>query len=186
MWSDIISSVRRVRDYDPGQGSGGSDGRVRPRGGIFDEPAPAGAPRPQPAPRTPINAGTPIEEIRARAQAGEADAQYSLGLRYDNGQGVAQDFTEAVRWYRLAAEQGNPAAQYNLGAMYSNGQGVPRDVVEAYKWRSLAASRAPSDDQQRYAETRDALAERLSPDQLAEAEKRVADWEADFARRKRQ
>ena len=43
--------------------------------------------------------------LRARAQKGQADAQYSLGNRYARGEGVAQDDAEAVRWYRLAAEQ---------------------------------------------------------------------------------
>jgi TPR repeat protein len=43
---------------------------------------------------------------------------------YANGQGVAQDYKEAVNWYRKAAEQGDERAQYNLGVMYAIGQGV--------------------------------------------------------------
>ena len=35
-----------------------------------------------------------------------------------NGEGVEQDFKEAVKWYQKAAEQGFAGAQYNLGAMY--------------------------------------------------------------------
>ena len=58
---------------------------------------------------------------------------------YDNGQGVPQDYAEAVKWYRLAAEQGDVAAQYNLGIMYDNGDGVPQDYKEAVKWYRLAA-----------------------------------------------
>ena len=53
-----------------------------------------------------------------------AQAQYNLGVMYDEGRGVRQDDAEAVRWYRQAAEQGYAAAQYNLGAMYANGRGV--------------------------------------------------------------
>ena len=45
-------------------------------------------------------------------------AQYNLGVMYDNGDGVPQDYKEAVKWYRLAAEQGDASAQYNLGLMY--------------------------------------------------------------------
>ena len=52
------------------------------------------------------------------AEQGNADAQYNLGVMYDNGQGVRQDYAEAARWYRKAAEQGNAKAQYNLGSMY--------------------------------------------------------------------
>ena len=67
------------------------------------------------------------------------DAQYNLGLMYDNGEGVPQDYAEAVKWYRLAAEQGHAKAQYNLGLMYDNGEGVPQDYAEAVKWYRLAA-----------------------------------------------
>ena len=58
---------------------------------------------------------------------------------YDSGQGVPQDYAEAVKWYRLAAEQGNAKAQYNLGVMHDKGQGVPEDYAEAVKWYRLAA-----------------------------------------------
>jgi len=58
---------------------------------------------------------------RARAEAGEAIAQYNLGVLYAVGRGVPQDDAEAVRWYRLAAEQGDADAQNNLGFMYANG-----------------------------------------------------------------
>ena len=58
------------------------------------------------------------------AEQGYAKAQFNLGLIYYNGQGVRQDYTQAVQWYRKAAEQGDAKAQYNLGVMYDNGQGV--------------------------------------------------------------
>jgi len=51
------------------------------------------------------------------SRQGLANAQCNLGLRYDNGQGVKQDYTEAARWYRKAAEQGYALAQFNLGNM---------------------------------------------------------------------
>ena len=37
---------------------------------------------------------------------------------HSKGQGVPQDYKEAVKWYRLSAEQGDAQAQYNLGVMY--------------------------------------------------------------------
>ena len=52
------------------------------------------------------------------AEQGNANAQYSLGVLYETGEGVAQDYKTAVKWYTLAAEQGNADAQYNLGDMY--------------------------------------------------------------------
>ncbi len=51
---------------------------------------------------------------------------------------MPQDYTEALKWFRLAAEQGFDRAQYILGVMYSDGLGVPQDDVEAVKWDRLA------------------------------------------------
>lgn len=45
------------------------------------------------------------------AEQGHADAQFYLGVAYDNGWGVRQDYSEAVKWYRKAAEQGLAQAQ---------------------------------------------------------------------------
>jgi uncharacterized protein len=73
------------------------------------------------------------------AEQGDADAQYNLGAMYGNGQGVPQDYKEAVKWFRLAAEQGFAIAQSNLGAMYEKGTGVPQDYKEAVKWYRLSA-----------------------------------------------
>ena len=54
----------------------------------------------------PVQAQTPeLDELRALAEQGDATAQILLGLMYDNGRGVPEDATEAVRWYRLAADQ---------------------------------------------------------------------------------
>jgi hypothetical protein len=77
--------------------------------------------------------------IRARAESGEADAQFSLGNSYRKGEGVPQDDAESVRWFRQAAEHGDLKAQYSLGVSYSRGLGVPRDYVEAVRWYRQAA-----------------------------------------------
>src|SRR5258708_34225129 len=66
-------------------------------------------------------------------------AQSDLGFRYFKGQGVPQDYAEAVRWYRKAAEKGDAKAQYGLGFMYREGQGVPQDYAEAVRWYRKAA-----------------------------------------------
>ena len=79
----------------------------------------------------------PLTEIRRRADQGDADTQFLLGLRYANGEGVPENDAEAVKWYRLAAEQGHANAQYFLGAMYANGDGVPENDAEAVKWYRL-------------------------------------------------
>ena len=57
---------------------------------------------------------------------------------YDTGEGVPQNYTEAVRWYR-SAEQGDATAQFNLGLMYDTGEGIPQNDTEAVRWYRLAA-----------------------------------------------
>ena len=54
------------------------------------------------------------DRLRLSAEQGYAEAQFNLGLKYFNGQGVPQDYKEAVRWYRLSAEQGDEGAQNHL------------------------------------------------------------------------
>src|SRR5258707_8576423 len=76
----------------------------------------------------------PIEEVKAKAEAGDAESQVELGRRYDKGEGVVKDQVEAVKWYRKAAEQNYAEAQYSLGVGYYNGEGVAKDPVEAVKW----------------------------------------------------
>jgi TPR repeat protein len=59
---------------------------------------------------------------------------------FANGKGVAKDYAEAVRLYRLSAAQGHAAAQNNLGVMFENGKGVATDRAEAIRWYRLAAA----------------------------------------------
>jgi len=73
------------------------------------------------------------------AQEGNASAQYGLGIMYDEGKGVPQDYKEAVKWKTKSAEQGIVYAQSDLGVMYKNGLGVPQDYKEAIKWYRRAA-----------------------------------------------
>ena len=90
---------------------------------------------------------TALKEWRPLAEQGNADAQFNLGLMYDNGQGVTQDYKEAARLYGLAAAQGNAKAQLNLGFMYGNGQGVTQDYKEAARLYGLAAAQGDADAQ---------------------------------------
>ena len=60
---------------------------------------------------------------------------------YERGQGVPQDYSEAMRLYKGAAERGDAAAQYRIGDMYRRGKCVERDYAEAVKWYLMAADR---------------------------------------------
>lgn len=73
------------------------------------------------------------------AEKGLPEAQYHLGLMFDDGHGVSQDYAEAMKWFRKAAEQGNAFAQHGLGNMYLEGIVVPQDTFEATKWFMRAA-----------------------------------------------
>jgi TPR repeat protein len=54
---------------------------------------------------------TALAQLRAAAQSGDANAQYWLGVMYHNGQGVPQDYAQAISWFRKAAAQGDADAQ---------------------------------------------------------------------------
>ena len=113
------------------------------------------------------------------AKRGHADAQNNLGLMYDYGEGVPQDYAEAVKWYRRAAEQGYALAQSNLGFMYEDGTGVPQDYVPAHMWFNLAASRflATEKESREIAQQgRDRVAQLLSPEALARAQRMAREW----------
>jgi TPR repeat protein len=58
---------------------------------------------------------------------------------YYHGQGVPQDYTEALRWERKSAEQGYTKAEYGVGFLYFHGKGVPQDYTEALRWICKAA-----------------------------------------------
>ena len=80
-----------------------------------------------------------IALIRRSAEQGYTEAQYNLGRCYYNGEGVSQDYTQAVYWWRKAAEQGNAGAQFYLGNAYYFGEGVSADKVQGGYWYRKAA-----------------------------------------------
>ena len=117
--------------------------------------------------------------FRRAAEQGEAAAQLYLGNMYAEGQGVPQDSAEAATWYRRAADQGFAQAQYNLGLWYANGEGGEQDNVTAHIWFNLAAARFPTTDARNRdlaVHNRDVIASRMTPAQLAEAQRLAREW----------
>jgi hypothetical protein len=118
---------------------------TEPQAGAPVTPA---APEATPAPGEPVAAEpaepapamTRIEKLKADAEAGDPRAQFELGLRYAEGEGVKKNNKEAAKWMMLAAEQGLPPAQYRMGVMYERGLGVPRDMKLAKTWYERAAN----------------------------------------------
>ena len=89
---------------------------------------------------------------------------------YAKGEGLAGNDAEAVKWFRQAAEQGNALAQSNLGWRYYWGDGVLQDFVRAHAWLNLAAAQG----NKKAAEQRDRLREKMTTEQVAEAQKLAA------------
>jgi TPR repeat protein len=74
------------------------------------------------------------------AAAGDAQAQFNLGLMYHGGLGLPRDESEAVKLYEMAAEGGYPAAQEYMVVGYEEGWfGLPQDSAKAYYWRGMLA-----------------------------------------------
>jgi localization factor PodJL len=119
-----------------------------------DEPAlPAGMSFAVPAPEregmaAPAETRLPLPDadigplaLREAAAAGNAGAQYLVGLRFAQGAGSAgkPNWTEAARWFALAASAGLAPAQYRLAVLYERGEGVAKDLGMAKSWYQRAA-----------------------------------------------
>jgi TPR repeat protein len=78
-------------------------------------------------------------DYQSAADAGDPVAMGRLGVLFQQGIGLPQSYTEAIKWYTRAAEAGNAEAMNNLGTLYVSGHGVPQDYAEAKKWYQRAA-----------------------------------------------
>ena len=112
---------------------------------------------------------------RKAAEQGNALAQNNLGTMHRDGSGgLLQDHEAAAKWYALAARQGNAWAQRNLYSMHRDAQVPQADLVQALAWINLAASQAqPHPDA---AQERQELSAKLSPAQVAEAQRLAREW----------
>ena len=107
------------------------------------------------------------------AALGDPQASFVVGMMYHGGtDGVTQDYKQAGKFLLVSANDGNHLAQRYLGHMYSDGQGVPQDYVRAHMWYNIAASNGDSLD----AETRDIIAERMTPTQIEKAQDWAGEW----------
>lgn len=83
---------------------------------------------------------TSLSEVQKLADAGNAEAQFTLGnLYYEGYAGFTQSYAEAVKWYKKAAEQGHGDASFNLFVCYKFGHGTQINEKEAWKWLQNAA-----------------------------------------------
>jgi TPR repeat protein len=111
--------------------------------------------------------------FRKAAEQGHANGQFSLASLYYS----RKEYGPAASWYRRAAEQGNALAQIRLARMYAEGPGLARDDIQAFRWFAVAAARgADSYDRTNAAKGRDTTATKMTPAQVAEAERLVREW----------
>ena len=116
-----------------------------------------------------------IREWRRSAERGDPSGQYGLKMMYFEGKGVPQDYVEAARWYRLAAEQGYVAGLTQTDLLYFEGKGVAQDYVLAHKWLNLGAAQGD----EIAVRARHIVASRMTPAQIAEAQKLAREWLAE-------
>ena len=113
-----------------------------------------------------------VIELQALADRGDAEAQWQMGVRYHNGDGVAQNDKLAMDWFQLSAEQGNVSAQSALGSYYWAGRGVPEDLTKAYMWSAVALARGDEISKSRL----EGLASRMTREQVAVATEQADAW----------
>ena len=111
-----------------------------------------------------------VEKLIERANQGDVNAEFQLASMYAKGLGVPQNLEEAVKWYYTAALAGNARAQFELGMLYNKGMGVPKDYFLAYYWFNVSASGATGGERDFRMRARDALASKLTPQQVLMAQ----------------
>ena len=81
-----------------------------------------------------------FEDLTVQANQGDAEAQYSLAVMYDDGEGVDEDSSKAIEWLKKSANQGYAKAQYELAWAYYNydGTGTREDYDRHLEWRAKA------------------------------------------------
>jgi len=82
---------------------------------------------------------TAFSLLHPLAEKGNVHAQGIIGAMHAYGQGIPQNYVEAVKWWTLAAQQGSESAAYSLGVMYTQGWGVPQDYAKAVEWYRVAS-----------------------------------------------
>jgi hypothetical protein len=118
--------------------------------------------------RQPEKVTRDLAKLHARAERGDAEAQYELGRAYAE----IWNPVEAVRWYRKAAEQGIAEAQYWLGQSYATSQGVTRDAAEAYAWFCLATAQ----DNRQAMNARDKIVRQMTRAEIDEGNRRAYEY----------
>ena len=84
-----------------------------------------------------------VVHFRQAAEAGLPEAQFHLGLSYEYGKGISQNFAAAATWYRKAIDNGDLASMVNLSLMMLRGKGMLPDEPGAFILLRQAAESEP-------------------------------------------
>jgi TPR repeat protein len=113
-----------------------------------------------------------LEQLRQLADQGDPSVEYALGARYAFGDGVGQNYSEAVRWFFRAAEQGHVISQATLGAYYMAGRGVSVDLSKAYFWAYVARAGGDAGSKLRV----EMLSSQIPSSEILVLEQRANEW----------
>jgi TPR repeat protein len=113
-----------------------------------------------------------IADLQARAEAGDAEAQFRYGQALQYGLGVPMDDDMSLSWYQAAAAQGFDRARFSLGEIYKEGRITPQDLVQAWAWHKVVAENQ-GELQSAARESCSELAPYMTDDQMAEAERKA-------------
>jgi len=84
--------------------------------------------------------------------------------------------TDDFSCWQEKTEQGDASAQYNLGVTYSKGQGVMQNYAQAHKFYNMAAAQLTGERRETAAQARDELAQKMTLQQIAKAQRLVSEW----------
>jgi len=133
-----------------------------------------------------------MKRLILAASRGDPDAQYNLGVMYDNrvddhgnsvsptdanGYAVASNRAEAMKWLLRAAEQGLPRAQTRLAELYAEGPGAPLNYIKACKWFTVALTSLNGHHHQRAQTGYARICALMMPAQIATATARAKSWQ---------
>lgn len=124
-----------------------------------------------------------MRHLRLAAEAGDAAAQFNLGVLFDsrlddNGYAVDGNRAEATKWLLAAAEQGLPRAQNRLAELYASGRGTATNQVHACAWFLLASANSRGIHRHHARSGYERVASQLSPAQLAKVKRLAGLWRA--------
>jgi hypothetical protein len=130
-----------------------------------------------------------VKWYRKLADQGNEAASARLAVIFESGDGVPQDHVEAMKWFQIALDRNDYSPYFSLRDMYYRGRGVKQDDVTALMWAYLAAASPElrsniniGQPQPTAAQVFVEIAIRMTPAEIAEAQRRAREWSFNMAK----